>query len=149
ATRVLDLRGGRALALPGNYSETAAARAARRERPEPAMGSRTAVEQAAPPAEPARPEEPRRPPRKADPEDREAARRRRKLRALEEKIAALEAEVAGIDRRLDEEALTLGPVAANNLSRDRRSKKEELDQLVEEWAALSEHDSPPVAPRKP
>ncbi|MGH9366862.1 MAG: ABC-F family ATP-binding cassette domain-containing protein, partial [Thermoanaerobaculia bacterium] len=35
ATRVLDLRGGRAISLSGDYSETAGARALRRERPEP------------------------------------------------------------------------------------------------------------------
>src|SRR4029079_6587927 len=35
ATRVLDLRGGRALALDGNYTDTADTRAERRRRPEP------------------------------------------------------------------------------------------------------------------
>src|SRR6266496_3954577 len=35
ATRVLDLRGGRALAFDGNYTETAEARGQRRRRPEP------------------------------------------------------------------------------------------------------------------
>ncbi|HEX7251688.1 MAG TPA: ABC-F family ATP-binding cassette domain-containing protein, partial [Thermoanaerobaculia bacterium] len=35
ATRVLDLRGGRAVAMDGNYSDTASSRAERRKRPEP------------------------------------------------------------------------------------------------------------------
>ena len=42
--------------------------------------------------------------------------------------------------RLYEEALTLGPVASNQLARERREKKEEIERLVDEWAALSEQD---------
>jgi ATP-binding cassette subfamily F protein 3 len=140
ATRVLDLRGGRAMALPGHYTDTAAARAARRSRPEPPLSG-------PPPDRPSVPA-PRQPALKSPgrrvesaAEDKDAARRRRKIKGLEEKIAALEEEVEAIDNRLDEEALTLGPVAANALARDRSAKKSELDALVEEWAALSEHES--------
>ena len=57
---------------------------------------------------------------------------------LREKISALESLIEGIETRLWEEALTLGPVAAHALSREKTAHKEELDALVEEWARLSE-----------
>jgi ATP-binding cassette subfamily F protein 3 len=139
ATRVLDLRGGRSVALDGNYSETAAARAERRSRPESPPEGRK------PEALPVSARAPRR--AESASEDREAARRRRKIKGLEEKIAALEKDVEQIENRLSEEALTLGPVAANNLARERSAKKEELDARVEEWAALSEEESRAAAPR--
>ena len=60
---------------------------------------------------------PARSPKKDAGEDKEATRRRRRLKALEEKIAGLENEVETIETRLWEEALTLGPVAAHDLSR--------------------------------
>jgi ATP-binding cassette subfamily F protein 3 len=142
ATRVLDLRGGRALLLPGNYSETAPARAERRSRPEPALEAAPAA--ASPSAREARPA------RKADTaEDRDAARRRRKVKGLEEKIAALEKAIEGIETRLAEEALTLGPVASRDLARERTGKKALLDQLVEEWASLSEEEAREGSPRRP
>ena len=80
-------------------------------------------------------------------DDRQAARRRRRIKSLEEEIASLEKDVEQLENRLSEEALTLGPVAANNLARERSAKREELDALVEEWAALSEEESRSAAPR--
>jgi len=148
ATRVLDLRAGRALLLPGNYTDTAQARTERRRSPEAvaplAGGSVTAA--VAPAGKPARALENR--------EDREASRttlrsgaslrstsRRRRIRTLEEKVAALEGEIDRIETRLWEEGLTLGPVASRDLSREKTEKKQQLDRLVEEWAELSELES--------
>jgi ATP-binding cassette subfamily F protein 3 len=148
ATRVLDLRGGRAVAMAGNYSETAAERTRRRERPEPPFANakgRPAEGLEAAAAEPPRAKA--RVPRRGDsPEEKESARRRRKIRALEEKIAALEERVEGLETRLWEEALTLGPVEANRIASEKSAAKEELDRLVEEWAALSEQESREAAP---
>ena len=153
ATRVIDLRDGRPMLLPGNYTETADARTERRKRPEPAATRRT---EAAPAAAPARPPAPApaatekpRPARRADAsDDKEATRKRRRIKTLEEKIAALENEIESIETRLWEEALTLGPVAAHELSKQKLAKKEELDLLVEEWAKLSE-EADQAAPRTP
>ena len=153
ATRVIDLREGRPMLLPGNYTETADARTERRKRPEPAPARRADAVPAALPARPsdpapAAPEKPR-PARRADAsDDKEATRKRRRIKALEEKIAALENEIEGIETRLWEEALTLGPVAAHQLSKQKLAKKEELDLLIEEWAKLSE-EADQAAPRTP
>ncbi len=142
ATRVLDLRAGRALLLPGNYTDTAQARAERRRRPEAVvpLGGNPVALAIAPAGKPARALENR--------EDREASRttlrsasRRRRIRTLEEKVAALEGEIDRIETRLWEEGLTLGPVASRDLSRERTEKKQQLDRLVEEWAELSELES--------
>jgi len=135
ATRVLDLRAGRALLLPGNYTDTAQARAERRRSPEavtPLAGVSVAAA-VAPAGKPVRTLETR--------EDREASRRRRRIRTLEEKVAALEGEIDRIETRLWEEGLTLGPVASRDLSREKTEKKQQLDRLVEEWAELSELES--------
>ncbi|MGE5414825.1 MAG: hypothetical protein ACM3NW_11650, partial [Syntrophomonadaceae bacterium] len=157
ATRVLALRVGRAVSMEGNYTETADARAERRRRPEraPAAGApagpdggrstadgRQAEAAVAPP-------KPSRPPRRAETaEDKEAARRRRRIKTLEEKITALENEIEGLESRLWDEALTLGPVAAHELSKQKTAKRAELDALVEEWARLSE-EAESAAPRSP
>ena len=150
-TRVLDLRAGRALALDGNYSETAAARAERRSRPEPpfpkAREGKPASPGAGTPETAQRAAAPKAGKRMESTEDRDVARRRRKIKSLEERIAGLEKEIEAIESRLDEEALTLKPVAANNLARERSTKKEDLDALVEAWAALSEDEGRPVSPR--
>ncbi len=144
ATRALDLRGGRALAFDGNYTETAGARAERRRRPEPwqtggAAGAREG---------PSRPVSSARVSRRTDtPGQKEAARRRKRIAALEEKIAALEGEVEAMETRLWEEALTLGPVASRDLAAKKGAKGKELDALVEEWAALSEEESQAAAER--
>ena len=155
ATRVIDLREGRALLLPGNYSETAAARSERRRRPEPANRAATA---AAP--RPAASPAPKTPPREGapassapavrksnSPAEKEASRRRRRIQALEQKIASCEAAIDAIETRLWEEALTLGPVAAHDLSKQKTTRKEELDGLMEEWARLSEEAEQPTPER--
>ncbi|HEX4439237.1 MAG TPA: ABC-F family ATP-binding cassette domain-containing protein [Thermoanaerobaculia bacterium] len=146
ATRVLDLREGRAMLLNGGYSETAEARTERRRRPEPAAAAslaapaapRAAAPATAPVTATAEPRPVPKPRRPDSAQEKEAAKRRRRLKALEEKIAALETEVESIETRLWEEALTLGPVAAHDLSRRKTATKEELDALVDEWARLSE-----------
>jgi ATP-binding cassette subfamily F protein 3 len=134
ATRVLDLREGRAVAMPGNYSETAEARRKRRERPEPAS-TPAAAPAAAKASEPPTPKPAR---RESSAADKNASKRRRRIKALEEKIASLEAEVDALETRLYEEALTLGPVAAHELATRRTAVKQQLDGLVEDWAKLSE-----------
>jgi len=141
ATRVLDLRGGRALALPGNYSETAEARADRRRRPEPEVfPGRSEI--ATPPASPPRPAK-----RAESGAEKESARRRKKIKTLEDRIAAFEREIEALETRLWEEALTLGSLEANRLAREKSEKKGELDQLIEEWARLSEEEAERVGSR--
>ncbi len=148
-TRVVDLRDGRARLYPGNYTETAEARAERRKRPEPAAHATAAPAAAAPAPPPATPT-PKAAPRtgrKAEaPEDKETARRRRRIRTLEEKIESLETEIESIETRLWEEGLTLGPVAAHELATKKAALRGELDGLVEEWASISE-ESEKAAPR--
>jgi ATP-binding cassette, subfamily F, member 3 len=149
ATRVLDLRGGRARLFPGNYSETAEARAERRRRPEPsARPAEPAAARVVGNPAPAKPAH--RPPsrRLESPDEKEAARRRRRIRALEEKIESLEAEIESLETRLWDEALTLGPVASRELATRKSALGRELDGLLEEWARLSE-DSEKAAPRAP
>ena len=136
ATRVLDLRAGRAEFFSGNYSETAALRAERRTRPEPADSASLAA-----PSPPASAKASLRSRRPESHEEREAAKRKKKIKTLEDKIAALETEVEQIETRLWEEGLHLGPVASRDLSREKAAKKQELDRLVEEWASLSELES--------
>jgi ATP-binding cassette subfamily F protein 3 len=138
ATRVLDIRGGRALALDGNYTDTAAARAERRSRPEREERT-TAV---APAPAPVAPKAPPRPKKASSPDDREASRRRRRIAALEEKIAAQEKGIETIESRLWEEGLELGPVESHRLSEEKKQRREELERLVEEWAKLSEEETP-------
>ncbi|HWZ87032.1 MAG TPA: ATP-binding cassette domain-containing protein, partial [Thermoanaerobaculia bacterium] len=155
ATRVIDLRDGRAVLMSGNYSETADARAERRRRPEPlpkaqespALPTPAPAPAAAAPPAAARPASPpaRRSPTQDD-RDKEAAKKRRRIKTLEERISALEAEVEALETRLWEEALTLGPVAAHELSKQKLARKDELDALVEEWGRLSEEAESP-APR--
>jgi ATP-binding cassette subfamily F protein 3 len=138
ATRVLDIRGGRALALDGNYTDTAAARAERRSRPEREERT-TAV---APAPVPVAAKAPPRPKKASSSDDREAARRRRRIAALEEKIAAQEKDIETIESRLWEEGLDLGPVESHRLSEEKAQRREELERLVEEWAKLSEEETP-------
>jgi ATP-binding cassette subfamily F protein 3 len=148
ATRVIDLREGRAMLLPGNYTETAEARTDRRKRPEPAFRKSDAIPPSAPPVRAAAPAAAPTPApqaaRPADSDDKETARRRRRIKALEEKIAAFEAEIEAIETRLWEEALTLGPVAAHELSKQKAARKTELDGLMEEWTRLSEEAEQPA-----
>jgi ATP-binding cassette subfamily F protein 3 len=140
ATRVLDLRGGRALALDGNYSDTADARAERRRRPEAEVtrvpGPRSSV--VSPPKAPS-PSPGRRP---SPAQDKEAVRRKRRIDALEEKIASREKEIEALETRLWEEGLHLGPVESHRLAQEKAKRREELEALVDEWAKLSEEVSP-------
>jgi ATP-binding cassette subfamily F protein 3 len=138
ATRVLDIRGGRVLPLDGNYTDTAAARAERRSRPE--REERTTTVSPAP--VPVAPKAAPRPKKASSPDDREAARRRRRIAALEEKIAAQEKDIETIESRLWEEGLELGPVESHRLSEEKKQRREELERLVEEWAKLSEEETP-------
>jgi hypothetical protein len=61
---------------------------------------------------------------------------------LEEKIATNERQVEALETRLWEEALTLGPVEAHRLAKEKADRKAELELLVEEWAKLSEEEEP-------
>ncbi|HEY7862718.1 MAG TPA: ABC-F family ATP-binding cassette domain-containing protein [Thermoanaerobaculia bacterium] len=144
ATRVLDLRGGRAVSLPGNYSETADLRAERRRMPEP-PATAAAAPAASPPAAPAPPVPPPavRPARKAGGDDRETARRRRRIKTLEERIAGIEREIEAIEARLWEDESPPGPVESTRLLDAKRERQAELDALVEEWAGLAEQEERP------
>ncbi|HSE64806.1 MAG TPA: ABC-F family ATP-binding cassette domain-containing protein [Thermoanaerobaculia bacterium] len=135
ATRVLDIRSGRPMLLDGNYSDTADARAERRRRPEVEAARPVAVEAPRSP-------QPRSAKRAQPTQDREAARRRRRIEALEEKIAEEEREIEAIETRLWEEGLELGPVESHRLAREKTERKEELERLVEEWAKLSDEKEP-------
>ena len=58
-----------------------------------------------------------------------------------EKVAALEAEIDGLEARLWDEALSLGPVESHRLATEKGEKRRALDALVEEWARLSEEEA--------
>ncbi|MDQ6891831.1 MAG: ABC-F family ATP-binding cassette domain-containing protein [Acidobacteriota bacterium] len=150
ATRVVDLRSGRAVAMDGNYSDTAEGRAERRKLPEPAEQRRGEAPRqhhgdGAPLTPAPRGEAPKRhhgeetalTPALSQREREHTQKRRRKIKGLEERIAALEADIDRLEARLWEEALTLGPVESRNLAAEKSARKEELDALVEEWANLS------------
>ncbi|HEY3171453.1 MAG TPA: ABC-F family ATP-binding cassette domain-containing protein [Thermoanaerobaculia bacterium] len=140
ATRVLDLRGGRAMLFDGNYTETAEARAKRRSKPEvqvpevvssaPVLGPKKAASRG----------------KRAPAAEEKAARRRRRIAALEEKIGLREKEIEALENRLWEEALTLGPIEAHRLAQEKAGRKDELEALVEEWAKLSEEQGEPAGP---
>jgi ATP-binding cassette subfamily F protein 3 len=138
ATRVLDLRAGRARLYDGNYTETADARMERRRYPEgepPALASA--------PSSVVSPQKPVSRVRRASSEkDREAARRKRRIEALESKIAAQEKDIEVIETRLWEEGLELGPVESHRLFEEKAQRRQELERLVEEWAKLSEQEEP-------
>jgi ATP-binding cassette subfamily F protein 3 len=147
ATRVIDLRDGRARLYSGNYSETAEARSERRKLPEPAAAAPAGsvpIPLPTPPA-PAPEAAPRSARKKDSSEDKEATRRKRRIRTLEEKIEFLETEIESIETRLWEEGLTLGPVAAHELATRKSALRAELDGLVEEWARISD-ESEKAAP---
>jgi ATP-binding cassette subfamily F protein 3 len=139
ATRVLDLKGGRARLYDGNYTDTADARAERRRRPEPEEVSSPKFQV---PGKVPSPESrvPSSRMRAQWTEAKEAAKRKRRIDALEEKIAAREKEIEAIETRLWEEGLDLGPVESHRLAREKTERREELERLVEEWAKLSEEE---------
>jgi ATP-binding cassette subfamily F protein 3 len=142
ATRVIDLREGRALSLPGNYSETADARAERRRRPEPAPAKTTGAPAPSPESVPAPPRPKKAASRPAESAaEKEAARRRKRIQTLEEKIAACETQIETLETRLWDEALTLSSIEARELSREKTSRKAELDALFEEWTRLSQAEA--------
>jgi ATP-binding cassette, subfamily F, member 3 len=140
ATRVLDLRGGRAIALDGNYTDTAVARAERRRRPE-AEVTRVAGRESPAPG-PQKAPSPGRGKRASPEPEKEGVRRKRRIDALEEKIAAQEKAIEAIETRLWEEGLDLGPVESHRLAQEKAKRREELEALVEEWAKLSEEETP-------
>ncbi|MEP6994995.1 MAG: ABC transporter C-terminal domain-containing protein [Acidobacteriota bacterium] len=134
----MDLREGRAVFLPGNYSETAQARAERRKRAEPPDRKSPPEPRPLAPAPPApKPPPPAAPTRDAS-AGKESSRRRRRIQALEEQIASFEAEIEAIETQLWEEALTLGSIAAHALSQRKAARRTELDGLMQEWERLSE-----------
>ena len=134
ATRVLDIRGGRARLYDGNYTETADARAERRKTPERDEVPSSKFQAPSGPSPSKR--------RAVSTESKEAARRKRRIETLEEKIAALEEDIEAIETRLWEEGLVLGPVESHRLSEERTQRRQELERLVEEWAKLSEREEP-------
>ena len=140
ATRVLDLRGGRAMTLDGNYTDTAVARAERRRRPE-AEVARVAGRQSPAPG-PQKAPGPGRGKRASPEPEKEGVRRKRRIDALEEKIASQEKAIEAIETRLWEEGLDLGPVESHRLAQEKAKRREELETLVEEWAKLSEEETP-------
>ena len=137
ATRVLDLRGGRERLYDGNYSDTAEQRAERRRTIEADVAAVPSPQ--SPVLSPRAPIRAKRPPAE---QNKEAAKRKRRIAALEEKIAAEEREIEQIETRLWEEGLELGPVESHRLAREKISRKEALERLVEEWAKLSEETEP-------
>ncbi len=150
ATRVLDLRSGRAVAMDGNYSETASARTERRRRPEPLAGSSAALSStpalrrdatSSSPASAPRPAPSMSAPVPARESPERDGKRRRRIKSLEEKIASLEGAVAELENRLWQEALTLGPIASRDLAAQKAARQQELDTLVEDWARLSEEEA--------
>ena len=138
ASRVLDLRAGRARAYDGNYSDTAEARSERRRRPEPEVAEAfDRPPRAVIPAKAA--SRSRRP---STERDREAVRRKRRIATLEERIATEEKLIEEIETRLWEQGLELGPVESHRLASEKATRKEALERLVEEWAKLSEEEEP-------
>jgi ATP-binding cassette subfamily F protein 3 len=139
ATRVLDLRSGRARLYDGNYTDTADARAERRRYPEAEeVQSPKSRGQSLSQAQGASHVTSPKTKAVAAPGDREAEKRKRRIRALELKIVAQEREIEAIETRLWEEGLELGPVESHRLAREKAERTEELERLVEEWLRLSE-----------
>jgi ATP-binding cassette subfamily F protein 3 len=124
ATRVLRPARGRAVALSGNYTETAPARAARRERPEPPFGSG--------PRRARRRRAANRRPRRG-PSAGAGGRARRSRRGgrpppPQDPVARgedrdLEKEVEALETRLWEEALTLGPVESRRIAAEKEDRR--------------------------
>ena len=143
ATEVLDIDRGRARKMVGNYSETAAARRERRLRPPelaPAAPIRAEVRTGAAAAAP-HPAPPRRAPA-ADPaksgaQDRDARKREQKVQRLEKRIAELESEIASAEGRLYDEGDRLDALTAARIWKDKEEAKRKLEELFEEWSALS------------
>jgi ATP-binding cassette subfamily F protein 3 len=138
ATRVVDLRGGRAKLYDGNYTDTAGSRSERRRYPEAEPAALPGP--LSPVVSPRKPESRGR--RASSGKDREAARRKRRIETLEEKIAAQEKDIEAIETRLWEEGLELGPVESHRLSEEKLQRRQELERLVEEWMKLAGEQEP-------
>ena len=128
------------MALDGNYTDTADARAERRRRPE-AEVTRVLSPQSSV-LSPATAPSPSRGKRVSPEQEKEAVRRKRRIDALEEKIASQEKEIEVIETRLWEEGLDLGPVESRRLAQEKAKRREELEALVDEWATLSSDETP-------
>ena len=149
ATEVLDIDRGFARKMAGNYSETAAERRERRERPVPSLPAepRKIPEPAAPApdsgAEPGRaapaPKGSRRE-RAAEPAEdaaRTARKQEQKIQRLEKRIAELEAEVASRETLLYEEGDRLDALSAAKIWKEKEEARRKLEDLFEEWSELS------------
>jgi len=141
ATEVLDIDRGRARKMVGNYSETAAARRDRRLRPPesgPAPPVRTEVRVASPSAPAGRrvPPAPPRAGKKREPET-DARKREQKVQRLEKRIADLESEIAAAEGRLYDEGDRLDALTAARIWKEKEEAKRKLEELFEEWSALS------------
>jgi ATP-binding cassette subfamily F protein 3 len=143
ATEVLDIDRGRARKMIGNYSETAAARRDRRLRPPeggPAPAIRTV--RVASPSSPAprrvspAPAAASRAEKKREPES-EARKREQKVQRLEKRIADLESEIAAAEGRLYDEGDRLDALTAARIWKEKEEAKRKLEELFEEWSALS------------
>jgi len=146
ATEVLDIDRGRARKMVGNYSDTAAARRERRLRPPEAApppprdeaGTRAAAAPAPPrPVARPRPSAPTAAGAKGGGPDRDARKREQKVQRLEKRIAELEAEVSAAEGRLYDEGDRLDALTAARIWKDKEEAKKKLEDLFEEWSALS------------
>jgi ATP-binding cassette subfamily F protein 3 len=146
ATEVLDIDRGRARKMIGNYSETAAVRRERRERPPeaaPPPPGRPEIRGTSVPAtvRPAPVPRSPKPPADADAKgrgpDRDARKREQKVQRLEKRIAELETEISTAEGRLYDEGDRLDALTAARIWKDKEEAKRKLEDLFEEWSALS------------
>ncbi len=140
ATEVLDIDRGFARKMMGTYSDTAAERRERRERPAvssarpaavPTPADSERVEAGSPARKVAAPN--KRPPTP----DREARKAEQKVQRLEKRIAELEAEVATRESRLYDEGDRLDALSAAKIWKEKEEAKRKLEELFQEWSELS------------
>ena len=127
ATEVLDIDRGLARKMVGNYSDTAAERRERRERPIPAVPSPKGSRKAGQSERRTRGNEPERAARKIE----------QKVQRLEKRIAELEAEIASRETRLYEEGDRLDALSAARIWKEKEEAKRRLEELFLEWSELS------------
>jgi len=161
ATEVLDIDRGRARKMPGNYSDTAAARRERRQRPPEPEASAPLVPPAAAgapktgvpaeagkrgpddgkkrePVEAKKVEAKKREQVEAKKRDQvEAKKRDQRVQRLEKRIAELESEVTAAENRLYEEGDRIDALTAARIWKEKEEAKKKLEELFEEWSALS------------
>jgi len=123
ATHVLEVRGREATLWPGSYSELARRRAA--ERAEADAAPRPAAEEAVPRGA-------RRPDRQAE---RQRAKARRDVEALEEEIARLEERIREIDAALSDPASWRDGPRTRELTASRDEVRRALDDRCSAWEA--------------